>query len=151
MNRLIAVALFAVLFSAGCDNKPGDTAKNVSDAREDASQEIKDARQDAAKMESEASEEVHEAQSDYAETDADAREELSEVESDAMITTAKADYEVAMADADGRYAVAKEKCGALTGVDNKACLSTAESSFIADKAAITADRDSALVLAERHN
>lgn len=151
MNRLMPIVVLAALFSAGCDNKPTDTTKNVSEARKEASQDVKAARQDAAKIESEASQKVDAAQNAYAKTDANAREKLSEAEAEAMITKAKAEYDVALAAAEGRYAIAKEKCGALTGVDNKACLSTAEATYTAEKAMITAERDSALVLADRHD
>lgn len=151
MNKLIPVVVFAVLFAVGCDSKSADTAEDVAEARKEASQDVKVARQDAAKTESKASQKVDAAQNAYAKTDANAREELSEAESEAMITTARAEYDVAITAADGRYTIAKEKCGALTGVDNKACLSTAEATHAADKAIITADRDSALMLADRHN
>lgn len=151
LNRIIPVIALAALLMAGCDKSATDTSEDVAKARENASQDVSKAQQDANKTEKKANEKVAAAQQDYAETDASAHAKLTAVESEAMIKSAHADFDVAMAAAEGRHKIAKEKCGASEGVDNKACLSTADATFAAEKADIIAHRDEALVQAEHHD
>jgi len=150
LNRMIPVIAIAVLFIAGCDKSATDTSKNVTKARADASQDVDEAMQDARETEHKADEKVADAQQAYAKTDATARAKLTKAESEAMITKAHADFKVSMAAAEGRNKIEVEKCGASEGVDKKACLSTADATFTADKASITANRDAVLVKAEHH-
>lgn len=149
--RLIPLVAIAVMLLTGCDNSASETSKNVTQAREDASQDVTEAKQGAEKIEDKANEKVADAQYAYAKTDATARAKLTEAESEAMISKAQADFDVALAEAEGLYHIAIEKCGAFKGVDKKACLSTADATFTAHQAAVTADRDVALVQAEHHD
>jgi vacuolar-type H+-ATPase subunit H len=144
MNQLIPVVAVMALLLAGCKESASETSKDVTQAREEASQEVSEARQDADRTENKSEEKVIDAQQEYSKTDANAREKLTEVESDAMANQAKADFEVAKTEAEGRHNIAVEKCGALEGVDKKACVSTADANFAADEAAATAIRDNAL-------
>ncbi len=151
MNRLIPIIAVGALLLAGCNESPSETSKDVTKAREKASQDVSEARQDASKTESKSEEKVIDAQQAYAKTDANAREKLTDVESEAMAAQAKSDFEVATAEAKGRHTIAVEKCGALEGVDKKACVSTADANFAADEAVATANRDTALVLQAESN
>ena len=144
MKQLIPIVAVAALLLAGCNESPSETSKDVTKATEEASQDVSEARQDAGKTENKSEEKVIDAQQKYARTDANAREKLTDVESEAMAAGAKADFDVAKAEAEGRHNIAVEKCGALEGVDKKACLSTADANFAADEAAATAVRDTAL-------
>ncbi len=95
MNRLIPIVAVAALLLAGCKESPSETSKDVTQAREKASQDVSEARQDASKTESKSEEKVIDAQQAYSKTDANAREKLTEVESEAMAAEAKADFDVA--------------------------------------------------------
>jgi len=145
MSRLIPIVAVGALLLAACNESPSETSKDVTQAREKASQDVNEARQDASKTESKSEEKVVDAQQAYAKSDATAREKLTAVESEAMAAQAKADFDVAITEAEGRHNIAVEKCGALEGVTKKACVSTADADFAAQQAAATANRDAALV------
>ena len=147
LNRMLPIVAVAALMLAGCNKTPSETAKDVTQAREDASQDISEVRQDANKTESKAEEKIIDAQQAYAKTDAAARAKLIEVQSEAMGTTAKADFDVAIAEAKGIEDVAKKKCGVLGGAEKNACMSRAAATFAASEATATAERDAALVAA----
>jgi light-regulated signal transduction histidine kinase (bacteriophytochrome) len=149
-NRLIPLLALLALTLVACDKTPSETSKDVRQAREEASQDVSETRQDASETMNKAEEKVVDAQQDYAKSDASARAKLTEAESQAMVTKAKADFDVTIAEAEGRHAIEIEKCGALEDVSKKACLSTANATFEADKAAATAKRDAALVEADQY-
>jgi len=151
MNRLIPIVAVGALLLAGCNESPSETAKDVTQAREKAGQEVSEARQDASKTASKSEDKVMDAQQEYAKTDANAREKLTDVESQAMTAQAKADFDVAKTEAEGRHNIAVEKCGALEGVDKTACVSTADANFAAEVAAATANRDEAMAQLAQSN
>ena len=150
MNRMIPIAAFAALMLTGCQETSSDTAKDVAEARQDAAEDSAEARHDANDDVAQADDKVADAQQAYANADEGALRKLTKVESEAMIEKAKAAFDVASTEASGRHKVAKEKCGALTGVDKDACLSTADATLAAEQAAATASRDAALVDAANH-
>jgi hypothetical protein len=149
-TRLITIAALAMIMATGCDKSGSATAKDITEARETATENSNDARQDANRVTANSDEKVRSAEQTYAKADADALARLKLTEAKAMTATAKTDFDVAMTDAQGRYQVANEKCGAATGVNKKACLSTAKASLAADQEAATASRDNALVAADDH-
>jgi vacuolar-type H+-ATPase subunit H len=144
---LVLIAAVAVLSLAGCNKTPAETSKDVTEAREKASQEVGEARQDASQAEAKAEEKVVDARQAYAKTDASARANVTEIEADAIAAMAKADFDVAIAEAKGRYNIGTKKCGVLGGVEKNACLSTADAAFKAEEAIAIADRDATLVAA----
>lgn len=148
--RLIPLAAAALLILGGCDKTPTERSQDVADVRENAMQESGEARQDASKTVAKAQNKVVDAQQAYNKSDEGAQKKLSAAESSAMIKTAEANFEVAKTEAQGRNDVAAEKCAALDGVDEDACLSTAKADLAASEAAATATRDAALVHAEHH-
>jgi len=150
LNRLLPLAVLAALLLAGCKETASETAKDVTQAREKASQDISAAQQDASKVENKAETKIVDAQQQYAETDADARAKVSDAQSEALQSTAKADFDVAVAEAEGRYNVAVEQCGVLSGAERKACMSKADAEYKADEALATANRDADLVVADKY-
>jgi vacuolar-type H+-ATPase subunit H len=149
-NRLIPLFALLALTLVACDKTPSETSEDVGQAREEASQDVSETRQDASETMNKAEEKVVDAQQDFAKSDASARAKLTDAEAQALVTKAKADFDVAIAEAEGRHAIEIEKCGALEDVSKDACLSTADATFEADKAAATAKRDAALVQADRY-
>jgi len=147
LKRIVPIVALAVLLLAGCKETASETAKDVAEARKDASEDNTEARQDASQTAVKADEKIADAQQDYAKSVAPAREDLSEAQSDASSDIAKADFDVAIIQAEGIADVASQKCGMLMGVEKKACFSTAEATFEASKAKATAERDAALVAA----
>lgn len=145
--RLAPIVALTALMLAGCNKTPSETSKDVSQAREEAAEDVSEARQDANRTENKVEEKVVDAQQDYAKTDANARAKLNEVQSEGHSKTAKADFDVAIAKAKGIEDVAKQKCGVLGGAEKNACLSTAAATYEASKADATAKRDAALVAA----
>lgn len=148
ISRLVPIVALTALMLAGCNKTPSETSKDVSQAREEARQDVSEARQDASRTENEAEEEIVDAQQDYAQTDADARAKLTEVQAEGLSKQAKADFDLAMTEARGIEDVAKMKCGVLGGAEKNACLSAAAATYAASEAAAIADRDAALVAAQ---
>ncbi len=150
-SLVIPFAAAAALMLAGCTESPSETAKDVSEARQEAAEDSNEARDDRSEEVSKANEDVAEAKHDVMHGDDGEIKKLTAAEAEAMSEKAKADFDVATTDAEGRLNIATEKCDALSGVDKDACVSTANATFAADKAAATATRDAALVRAEHHD
>lgn len=150
MKRLIPLLAVAALLLAGCEKSTSENTKDVTEAREKASQDTTEARKEAYKVESKAGQKVATAKQDYSKTTADAEQKLDKAEANAMTMTANSDYDVAMARVEGAHKVAVEKCDLLKDVEKTACKSTADAAFAASQAKATAIRDAALVQAERH-
>ena len=142
------IAFLAVL--VGCPETPIETAAEVAEARRDAAEDTKEARQDANEDVAGAIEVISDAHQAYDKTNEIARRKLTDAESEAMVKAANADFDVATTEAKGGYDVAKAKCGALNGVDETACVSTADATLATNQAKATAIRDAALVNAEHH-
>lgn len=150
LSRVVPLVAVAALMLAGCNETSSTTAKDVTKAREDASQDVSAAREKAIQTEIKAEEKVVDAQQEYAQTNASGREELTEVQSKALSDTAKADFDVAIAKAQGIEDVAGEKCDVLDGAEKTACLSAAAATYAASEAKAIADRDAALLASAQY-
>ena len=148
--RPISLAAFAALTLAACQESQSDTAKDVAKASETAAANSDEARQEATATAADANAQVTDAQQAFDKASIGAQKKLTQAEADAMSKNAKANYDVAITDAEGRQKIANEKCGALTGADKDACLSTAKAAYAAEEAAAVATRDAELVKAENH-
>lgn len=148
LNKMIPITAIALLMLVGCDETSSETAKDVSEAREEAAEDITETRQDANRMTNRADQDVVDAQKDFSRTDQKAMDDLSEAEADAMTKTARANFDVAEAEAEGRYKVAKERCDAFTDASKDSCLSNAENTRTAELAAAASKRDNALLTAK---
>jgi hypothetical protein len=101
--RWLSTALFCVIAgSIGCHRaeNPAEVRHDVSEAQQDANKQMADARRDAG----------------------------SEM-NDAADKVADANREVAMARIDGQLKVAKERCEALSGDEQKACKDAADAEY----------------------
>lgn len=150
MKKLIPAAVLAALMLTACQETPQETAKDVSAARQDAAKDVKEAREDKREDVAEANAEVAGARQDFEQDSNAAMKKLTAAEAEAMVKTANANYDIAIAQISGRADVARQACGAMTGVEKDACLSNAEATFEAEKAAAIAQRDEVLVAAEHH-
>lgn len=145
ISRLILTTALSALLLAACQNSVNDTAENVAETRDAAADDVADARQDASETLADANEQISNAEQDYARSEKDATRKLTKAQSDAMVKTAHAEYDLAATEARGRNDVAKSKCGLLDGVEETACISTADATLAANQADATAIRDAALV------
>jgi len=147
-TRLLPLAAALAFLLVGCQQTPAENAKKVSEARQEAAENVAAAKADADKTSSAVSRDVSAARTDYDAATQGARGKLSKVEAEAMAETARADYDVATAQADGMYKIAKEKCGILDGVQKTACQSGAEAQHQQALAYAAATRDAALARAD---
>lgn len=123
--RWLSTALFCVTCALSAStmacNRAKDTAevrKDVAAARQEANEEVTVARGTAAK-------ETAEAQRSVAEETKD----LSAVERKAAEKVTDANRDVAMARIEGEHKVAREKCLALAGDAQSACVTSADAEF----------------------
>lgn len=150
INRLIPLAAVAALMLTGCKETPSDTASDVADARQEATQDNSEARQDANAEIADANAQVNDAQTAYDEKSDDTRKKLTLAESEAMIKTAKADYDVAKVEAEGRDKIAKAKCDAFSGPEKTSCDNVAQATLVAETSSAAAVRDALLLDATYH-
>jgi len=116
--RLLSTVLFCVVAgSIGCHRaeRPAEVRHDVSEAQRDANKEIADARKDA--------------QDKVADARRDVRNEMS----DATGKVNDASREVAMARIDGELKVAKERCEAFSGDEQKSCKDAADAQYAESK------------------
>jgi hypothetical protein len=113
---LAVAAAVGVLALAGCNQRESanETAKDVSEARQDANENV-----------------------------AEEKKEAGEVAMESAEDRAAAEYDVAVAQADGARKVAKEKCETLQGDAQSACKDQAEASYESSKASAQAQLDAA--------
>jgi hypothetical protein len=149
-NKLLPLAIVAALLLAGCKETASDTASDVADARQEASQDNAEAKQDANETIADANAEVADAQEDYVENSDTTMKKLTIAESEAMVKAANADYDVAKVEAEGRHKIAREKCDALSGAEKDSCNNIADANLTADTSSAAAVRDALLVDATHH-
>lgn len=135
---MIFFSSLAITALAACQETPQETTQDVGKAAQEAQEESGEKRQEAVK-------EISEEEADVAEEQAKAGESMegsAEAQADAAKVRAEEEYEVAVTEAEGRHKVAKEKCDAMSGADQKdACQKQADATLERQKALATAERD----------
>jgi hypothetical protein len=113
---LAVAAAVGICALAGCNQRESanETASDVTDARQDANENV-----------------------------AEEKREAGAVATEGMEDRAAAEYDVAVAQADGQRKVAKEKCETLGADAQKACKDEAEATYESAKAQAQATLDAA--------
>lgn len=142
--KAILIAAITVMTLSGCQENASETARDVSDAREDSAENVAETREDANQAVNSAQRDIADARQDVNKSDQNAREELTEAQSDALTVAAHADFDIAEAQAEGRSEVALERCDALTGDAKDSCTDNAKAMLDTELAAAASTRDKKL-------
>ncbi|MGH8471368.1 MAG: hypothetical protein ACREVJ_02680 [Gammaproteobacteria bacterium] len=128
----------AITALTACQETPQETAQDVGGAAQEAQEESGEKRQEAVK-------DIPEEEANVAEEEAQAGESMEsrvEARAEAANVRAEEQYKVAVTEAEGRHKVAKEKCDAISGDDQKdACQEQADAALEREKASAMAARD----------
>lgn len=135
---MVLFSSLAIIALTACQETPQESAQDVAGAAQEAQEESGEKRQEAVKEISEAEAKVAEEQAQAGES----MESRAEAEADAANVRAGERYKVAVTEAEGRHKIAKEKCDAMSGADQKeACQEQADAALEREKASATAERE----------